>query len=165
METENPGQLRGVVAHETAHIAGGHLARMDTGSKNAMKTLLLTMGLGVLAALAGEPGLGGALVYSSGYFATLDMLGYTRIQEAQADQAAATYLDKAGLSGQGLVDFFNNFRYEEVFSGANRYPYFRSHPLSSDRIEALRVRVEKLPNYPSPNRLRRSSSTGSWSPS
>jgi len=151
MEAENPGQLRGVVAHETAHIAGAHLARMDTGAKNAMKTFLLTMGLGVLAALAGEPGAGGAMVYSAGYFATLDMLGYTRIQESQADQAAATYLEKAGLSGKGLVDFFNNFRYEEVFSGASRYPYFRSHPLGSDRIEALRARVEKLPHYNTPD--------------
>jgi predicted Zn-dependent protease len=147
IEAENPGQLRGVIAHETGHVAGAHLARMDVGGDNAMKTFLLTIGLGVLAAVAGAPELGGGLVYSSGYFATLDMLGYTRIQEAQADQAAATYLDKAGLSGKGLVDFFNNFRYEEVFSGARKYPYFRSHPLSSDRIEALRVRVEKMPNY------------------
>jgi predicted Zn-dependent protease len=151
MEAENPGQLRGVIAHETAHIAGAHLARMDTGAKNAMKTFLLTMGLGVLAALAGEPGAGGAMVYSAGYFATLDMLGYTRIQESQADQAAATYLEAAGYSGKGLVDFFNNFRYEEVFSGANRFPYFRSHPLGSDRIEALRVRVEKLAHYNTPD--------------
>jgi predicted Zn-dependent protease len=147
IETENPGQLRGVIAHETGHVAGGHLARMDIGGANAMKTFLLTIGLGVLAAVAGAPELGGGLVYSSGYFATLDMLGYTRVQEAQADQAAATYLEKAGLSGKGLVEFFNNFRYEEVFSGARKFPYFRSHPLSSERIEALRARVEKLPHY------------------
>jgi predicted Zn-dependent protease len=146
METETPNQLQGVIAHETGHVAGGHLARMDTGNKNAIRTFLLTVGLGVAAAMAGAPDLGGGLIGSSGYFATLNILGYTRVQEAQADQAAVTYLEKANLSGRGMVDFFNNFRYEEVFSGAARYPYFQSHPLSSERIEALRVRVEKLPH-------------------
>jgi predicted Zn-dependent protease len=84
---------------------------------------------------------------SANYFATLDYLGYSREQEARADQAAATYLEKAGESGRGLVEFFDKFRYEEVFDHAHQYPFFQSHPLSSDRIEALRIRVEKEPHY------------------
>ena len=147
METKTPNQLIGVIAHETGHAAGGHIARSGDGEKVALKTFLMTMGLGILAAVAGAPDAGAALMYSSSYFATLDYLAYSRIQEAQADQAAATYLDKAGMSGRGLVEFFDKFRYEEVFDHAHQFPYFQSHPLSSDRIEALRVRVEKLPNY------------------
>ncbi len=147
METKTPNQLIGVIAHETGHMAGGHLARSGEGQKNAMKTFLLTAGLGILAAAAGAPDAGAALLYSASYFATLDYLGYSRIQEAQADQAAVTYLEAAGKSGKGLVDFFDNFRYEEVFSQAKRYPFFQSHPLTSDRIEALRVRAEKQPHY------------------
>ena len=147
METKNPNQLVGVVAHETGHMAGGHIVRSSEGEKSAMRTFLLTMGLGLAAALAGAPDAGAALIYSSSYFATLDLLGYTRVQEAQADQAAATYLERAHESGRGLVDFFDNFRYEEVFSQAKRYPFFQSHPLTSERIEALRVRVEKNPSY------------------
>ena len=88
-----------------------------------------------------------ALVGSAGYFGTLGALGYSREQESRADQAGLTYLDKAGLSGKGLVEFFDNFRYQEVFQEARRYPYFRSHPLSSDRIEALRVRAERQPHF------------------
>ncbi len=34
-----------------------------------------------------------------------------------------------------------------MFEGAHRYPFFQDHPLTSDRIEALRVRVEKLSHY------------------
>jgi len=147
VETKTPNELLGVVAHETGHIAGGHIARSGEGTKTAMKTFLLTMGLGIMAALAGAPDAGAALLYSSNYFATLDYLAYTREQEARADQAAATYLEAAGMSGKGLVDFFNKFRYQEVFDAARRYPFFQSHPLSSDRIEALRARVEKLPHY------------------
>lgn len=147
IETKTPGELQGIIAHETGHVAGGHIARSGEGNSGAMKTFILTMGLGILAALAGAPDAGGALAMSSGYFATLNILGYTREQEARADQAAATYLDKAHLSGKGLVDFFDNLRYEEVFSYARRYPYFQSHPISSERIEGLRVRVSRLPDF------------------
>src|SRR5581483_9872417 len=46
-----------------------------------------------------------------------------------------------------LVDFFDNFRYEEVFSDARRYKFFQDHPITSDRIEALRVRSAQQAHY------------------
>ncbi len=147
VRTKNPNQLIGVMAHETGHMAGGHLVRSDVAGKQALATFLLTMGLAVAAAAAGAPDAAGALLYSSDYFATLTLLTYTREQEARADQAAITYLEKAGESPKGLVDFFDNFRYEEVFSGAKRYPFFQSHPITSERIEALRVRAEQQSHY------------------
>ncbi|MDP3174625.1 MAG: tetratricopeptide repeat protein, partial [Phenylobacterium sp.] len=56
-------------------------------------------------------------------------------------------LEQSHLSGKGLADFFDNFRYQEVFAEARRYAYFRTHPLSSDRIDALRARVERQAYY------------------
>lgn len=147
MATKTPGELLGVIAHETGHIAGGHIARQGEGSRPAMATMLLTLGLGVVAALAGAPDAAAGLAYSSTYFATLNYLGYSRVQEASADQAAAGYLEKAGMSGKGLVAFFDNFRSQEIFSESRRYPFFRSHPLTADRIEGLRLRVEKQSHY------------------
>lgn len=41
------------------------------------------------------------------------------------------------------MDFFEKFRYQEVLSNARRYPYFRGHPLSSDRIDKLREVVSE----------------------
>lgn len=147
IKTKNPNELKGVIAHETGHIAGGDLARQDNGAKSALAVYALTFGLGLLAAMAGEGETAANLLYNSGYFATLQMLGYTRQQEANADQAAAKYLDAAGESGRGLVDFFDNFRYQEVFSNARRDKFFQSHPISSQRIEALRAVVAAKPNY------------------
>ena len=89
-EAETPNQLIGVMAHETGHAAGGHIARSDEGMKSALRTFLLTMGLGIAAAAAGRPDAGAALMYNASYFATLDYLGYSRIQESDADQAAVT---------------------------------------------------------------------------
>jgi predicted Zn-dependent protease len=147
IKTKNPNELVGVVAHETGHIAGGHLVRGEQGEKQALATYLLTIGLGVLAAVAGAPDVAGGLLYSSGYFAAITAAGYTRTQESSADQAAVTYLEKSGQSAKGLVDFFNNFRYQEVFSDAKRYKFFIDHPLSEDRIEALQLRANRQPHF------------------
>ena len=145
-ETKTPNQLIGVIAHETGHIAGGHMARSGDMGRQALGPMLLGIGLGVLAAMAGSPEGAAALVYSSGYFAEISALGYSREQESRADQAASTYLEAAGESGRGLVDFFNNFRYQEVFDDERKFPFFRDHPLTDDRIEALTVRVEHQPH-------------------
>ena len=145
--TKTPNQLIGVIAHETGHMAGGHLIRGAEGQKQALATYLLTMGLGVLAAVAGSPDAAAGLIYSSGYFAALTGAGFTRTQEASADQAALTYLEKAGMSGKGIVDFFDNYRYEEVFENARRYKFFQDHPISSERISALQVRAEQQPHF------------------
>lgn len=147
LETENPNQLQGVMAHEIGHLAGGHSARSGDMNSAGMRPFLLTMGLGVLAALAGSAEAAAGLVGSANYFGTLGAMGYSREQESRSDQAGLTYLEKAGLSGRGLVEFFDNFRYQEVFQEARRFAYFRSHPLSSDRIEALRSRAQVLRHY------------------
>ena len=147
LQTKNPNELQGVIGHEVGHLAAGHSARSGDMTRAGMKPFLLTMGLGVLAAIAGAPDAAAGLIGNAGYFGTLGALGYSREQESRADQAGATLLEKAGLSGRGLADFFDNFRYQEVFDESRRYPYFRSHPLSSDRIDALKHRVEALPHY------------------
>ena len=147
LESDDPNELQGVIAHEVGHLAAGHSARSGDMNKAGLKPFLLTMGLGVLAAIAGAPDAAIGLASSASMFGTIGALGYSREQESRADQAGATLLDKAGLSGKGLADFFDNFRYQEVFDEARRFAYFRSHPISSDRIEALRRRVEVQPGY------------------
>ena len=147
LETKTPNELKGVIAHEAGHLSGAHPTRSGELMKAGMVPMILTMGLGVLAMAAGAPDAGAALLSSSGYFGTLGALGYSRDQESRADQAGATFLEKTGQSGQGLVEFFDNFRYQEVFSESRRFPYFRSHPLSSERIELLKGRVERGEHY------------------
>jgi predicted Zn-dependent protease len=147
LESDDPNELQGVIAHEVGHLAAGHSVRRGEMSAAGMKPFLLTMGLGVLAAIAGSPEAAAGLAGSASYFGTLGALGYSREQEGRADQAGAMLLDKAGLSGRGLAEFFDNFRYQEVFDEARRYAYFRSHPISSDRIESLRRKVEVQPHY------------------
>lgn len=146
LRTKSPNQLLGVIAHEAGHIKNRHTLR--DGAQNAgMQPMIMTMALGALAAIAGAPDAGAALLASSQYFGTLGALRYMQSQEGEADITGARALERAGESGRGMVEFFENFRAQEIFSDQRRYPYFRSHPLSSQRIEALRRPVEAASNY------------------
>jgi len=145
LEAQTPNQLKGVLAHETGHIAAGHIIRRDQNNKSAYGAMLIAAGLGIAAILAGEGQAGAAILAGSQQFGVIDVLAHSRIDEASADQAAASYLEITGQSPKGLVDFFEKFRYQELLSNGRRYPYFRGHPLSSDRIDKLREVIEESP--------------------
>ncbi len=144
---DQPAEIKGVIAHEIGHIAGAHIARSQDAQRGAMATMAATVGLGLIAALAGEGAAGAAIIASGPQFATLDFLAYSRTQEASADQAALSYLEATGQSAIGLIETFERFRYQEVLSRQRRMEYFRSHPLSADRIAAMRRRAEASPYW------------------
>jgi len=146
LRTRNANELLGVIAHEAGHIKNRHTLR-DGARDAGMQPMIMSMALGALAIAAGSPTAGAALLGSSSYFGALGSLRYISQQEGEADNTGARALEAAGESGRGLVEFFENFRSQEVFSDARRYPFFRSHPLSSARIENLRRLVSEAPHY------------------
>ena len=146
LRTRSANELLGVIAHEAGHIKNRHTLR-DGAQGAGMQPMLMTMALGALAIAAGAPDAGAVLLGNSQYFGTLSALRYMTHQEGEADNTGARALQNAGESGRGLVSFFENFRSQEVFSDQRRFPYFRSHPLSSERIENLRRFVAEQSNY------------------
>lgn len=147
-ESGSPNQLKGVIAHEVGHIAGGHIVRSDYGQRSAYAAALIAAGIGLAAILAGEGAAGGLILAGAPQqYGTFEALAYSRVNEASADQYAAQYLERTQQSSEGLIHFFEKFRYQEVLSQARRYPYFRGHPLSSDRIDNLRDVTAESPHY------------------
>ncbi|WP_373086413.1 M48 family metalloprotease [Sneathiella sp.] len=147
---ETPGQLKGVIAHETGHIAGGHLARAQDALKNANIKSILGLLLGAAAAAAGGGNAGAAVMMGSGDAATKSYLEYSRTQESSADQAAITYLDRTHQSGRGMVEFLNIVGAGEYTPYSTISSYYRSHPVSSDRVAALQQRVDASPYKDTP---------------
>jgi predicted Zn-dependent protease len=136
---DTPGQLKGVIAHETCHIACGHTISRSRAASVATRPALVSIGLGVLAMAAGAGDAGAALIASSQQFAAMNFFVHTRAEEATADAAAVSYLAQLGESPSGIVEFFNKYRYQEVMSEARRFAYFRSHPLAAQRIRTTRA--------------------------
>ena len=146
INTEDPSEVIGVIAHETGHISGGHLATRGTALEQTQAAMIATYLLGIGAALAtGEAGLGAAVISGGQDVALRGLLQYTRTQESSADQAAVTLLKATGQSPRGLMDFMEQLSGQEVLLSSNQDPYLRTHPLTQDRIEFLRQAVRESP--------------------
>jgi predicted Zn-dependent protease len=141
----NANELIGVIAHETGHISGGHLARFDEGMKGATAIAILSMVLGAAAMAAGAGEAGAGIAMGGQEAAQRTVLAYSRDQESAADQAGLSFLNKTGQSGRGLVTFLGYLGNQEALMTKNKDPYVRSHPLSEDRVERLREAVEESP--------------------
>ena len=148
---DNVNQLQGVIAHELGHVAGGHSIRFREGEGQASKISIATMILGALAMAAGAGGAGMGVMAMGQQAATSKLLAFSRAQEATADQAGASYLSKAGISGKGMLDFFAKLQNEEYrLAIYDTDSYARTHPLSSERIQALEQLLKKDPAWSKP---------------
>lgn len=146
MRANTPNEIIGVLAHETGHIAGGHLSRSREAMNQALGPMLISIGLGVLAIAAGAPDAGAALIAGSQGFAMANFVRFTQVQESSADQAGATFLEQSGQSGRGLISFFDRQIRPFEWQTRRAPPWMMTHPYSSDRVEALRQRVDNASN-------------------
>ena len=153
MEAEDAGQVIGVIAHETGHISGGHLVRLQESLKNSTAKSILTMVLGGIAAIAtGQGEAASAVIAGSATLQQRSILRYTRTMEQSADQAAVAFLDETGYSSRGLLHFLSKLSGQELLSTERQDPYLRSHPLTHDRIEFMRNHVATSPHSETPLR-------------
>jgi predicted Zn-dependent protease len=97
------------------------------------------MVLGAAAVAAGRGDAGVAVIGAGSTVATSNVLSFSRAQESAADQAALTFLDRAGYSARGLLEFLEIMSGQELLSQARQSPYMRTHPLTRERVDAVRA--------------------------
>jgi predicted Zn-dependent protease len=143
MDAETPNQIIGVLAHETGHIAGGHLSKMRGELANAQTAAILTTLLGVGAVVAtarGGSNIGGnpmAAIVGPQSAIMRSLLAYQRQQEEQADRAGVKFLTLSNQSPKGMYDTFKRMADQQLFASRYIDPYVQSHPMASERIAAL----------------------------
>ncbi|MCM8729411.1 M48 family metalloprotease [Hephaestia sp. GCM10023244] len=148
---DNVNQVQGVVAHELGHIADAHVVTFSNGAKPAMGISLLSLVLGV-AAMAAGAGEAGAGILSAGQTAAMGkFLAFTRVQEATADATGAKFLQTAGISGKGMLEFFKKLQNQEFRYGyTDTDPFAQSHPLSGQRVATLTHTLQSSPAWDTP---------------
>jgi len=154
-ESTTPNQIIGVLAHETGHIAGGHLAKMRQEMANAQTALILATVLGVGAMVAGAKTgssqsagqLGMAALSAPGEIIKRSLLSYVRAQEEQADKAGVKFLAATGQSAKGMYETFRRFADQTMFTARGVDPYVQSHPMPIERVRALEEVARSSPNW------------------
>ena len=146
LQSETPNQLIGVLAHETGHLAGGHLSKLREQLAQAQTQMIIAMLLGAGAMVAGarsgssNNGLanaGAAAVTAPQEMIRRSLLSYQRQQEENADRAGVKFLTATGQSAKGMYETFKRFTSESLFAATGADPYLQSHPMPAERVAAL----------------------------
>ena len=157
VDSRTPNEVIGVLAHETGHIAGGHLARMrqQLAAAQSVSIVAFLLSLGAVAAAAANSGgrsndgnLGAGAIGMIGgpqEMIRRSLLSYQRGQEESADRAAVTFLNATHQSPKGMLDTFRRIGDQTLFLSNRVDPYTLSHPLPRERISQLEELVAKSP--------------------
>jgi predicted Zn-dependent protease len=156
-ESTTPNQIIGVMAHETGHIAGGHLSKLRQELANVQTAALIGMLIGAAAIAAGSAAGGGvadgagqagmAAIMGSQHAAQRTLLSYQRAHEEAADRAAVKFLAATGQSAKGMYETFKRFADQSMFTARFADPYAQSHPMPTERIAALSEIARTSPNW------------------
>ncbi len=137
MRTETPSQLIGVIAHETGHIAGGHLARLPEAMRDAWTASVISLLGAAAAAVAGRGDAAMASILAGQQIAERNLLRYSRALESSADQAGTTFLDRSQQSARGFLEFMQILQDQEFAMADRQDPYVRTHPVTRERIDFI----------------------------
>jgi predicted Zn-dependent protease len=153
-KSQTPNEVIGVLAHETGHIANGHLARMGDQLKRASAESIIGMLIGAAATIGGAAAgsgeaaqAGRGIIMGSQGAAQRGFLSYQREMEASADEAGLRFLTATGQSGRGMLDMFKLLSRESLATTQGVDPYLYSHPMPLDRIRALEARVKQSKSF------------------
>jgi predicted Zn-dependent protease len=156
MQSETPNQIIGVLAHETGHLAGGHLAKMREQMARAQTQMIIAMLLGAGAMVAGSMGgnsngglanAGAAAVAGPQEMIRRTMISYVRQQEENADRAGVKFLTASGQSAKGMYETFKRFTNDSLFAAHGADPYLQSHPMPAERVAALEEIARSSPYW------------------
>src|SRR5467141_2852880 len=156
MQSETPNQIIGVLAHETGHLAGGHLPKMREQMAQAQTQMIIAMLLGAGAMVAGSrsgnsngglANAGAAAVAGPQEMIRRTLISYVRQQEENADRAGVKFLTSTGQSAKGMYETFRRFTNESLFAARDADPYLQSHPMPAERVAALEELARSSPYW------------------
>ncbi|MEA2984688.1 MAG: hypothetical protein QOD94_942 [Alphaproteobacteria bacterium] len=143
-EATTPNEVIGVLAHETGHLAGGHLAKLREQLRSASTQSIIAMVLGIGAMVAASQSnssnaanVGAAAVTAPQEMIRRSLLAYLRAHEEQADRAGVKFLNATHQSAKGMHDTFKRLADQLLFAARFADPYMQSHPMPAERVAAL----------------------------
>lgn len=132
-------QVAGVLAHETGHIASGHLMRRIDAMERASLIRMAGYALGAATAIiSGNTGALMAGILGGNHSALGSVLKYSRGQESAADQAGVRYMQQLGWPIGGFLEMMEKLLSQELLSSSQQEPYMRTHPLNQERVSFLK---------------------------
>jgi predicted Zn-dependent protease len=139
---QSESELASVVAHEIGHVAQRHIAR---GLGQQKQDALIPLASLLLAVLASRAGGDAAVAFLQGGqgLAIQRQLSFSRDLEREADRVGFQILRDAQYDTSGMVAFFSRLQSGGRGFNDNAPSFFRSHPLTTERIADIQGRVRE----------------------
>ena len=135
IQAENTNELAGILAHETGHILGGHIVRLKLKMEKMQYIMLgSVLAAGAAAVSTGRGDAAIAVILGSQSSALNSVMHYQVQEERSADESALNLLNKTHQSATGLLNFMKKIKKQNALSGVEEVSYFRTHPLTNERI-------------------------------
>jgi len=134
---ETEAEFASVIAHELAHVTQRHLPRMIERARK--RQIPATAGLIAGILLGGQAGV--ATMAATNAAALSDQLSYSRTFEREADAVGLRILSTAGYDPQAMARFIQSLAQDTRFQVNQTPEYFRTHPLSLNRIAEIESRA------------------------
>lgn len=148
LKADNTDQISGVLAHETGHILGGHILRQKIKNQSMQEASLASLVLaGAAAAASGQGDVAVAVMLGSQSSLLSNYMAYRVEEERSADDAAVKLLYKRQTSPQGLLQFMKKIQKQNALNGIEESDYFRTHPVTSERVRFLEQAVKQSPYH------------------
>ena len=142
IEADDYREYAYVLAHELAHILGGHIFNTSIEISNLSEKAMPIYLLGIIGLITGatDTGLLGVMV---GQASVNDgFTYYSRTQEASADQGAVKILCENGINAKFLVKFLNRIDDLGLISNSENQNYRSTHPSVQNRITWINSSLE-----------------------
>ena len=144
IKAEDYREYAAVIAHELAHILGGHIFRTSEELANISSKAMPIYLLGIIGLITGasDAGFAGVMVGQAAVSDTFTY--YSRTQEAAADQKAVSILCNSMIDASYLSSFLESLEAIELNTQSKSENYRSTHPLPQDRISWIQLALNSI---------------------
>ena len=142
---ETESELASVLAHEVSHVTQRHIARMLSQQQQMQRPMMVALAAAILLGRS-RPDLAIGAAAGAQAAGVQASLSYSRDFEREADRIGLQRLDEAGFDPHAMASFFEKMQRSTRVSEDSTIPgYFRTHPVTSERIADVQNKAASMP--------------------
>lgn len=149
---QSESELASVLAHEISHATQHHVIRMIEGQKIDTIASMVAIAVAILAARS-NPEASQAAIVGAQAGSIQRQLNFSRANEQEADRIGLDTLQKSGFDPHAMPAFLERLQKATRLLEGSTPSYFRTHPVTSERVADIANRVQQMPYHLVPDSL------------